>query len=108
MSAKFDTEMLRSFVHELLPPSERLAKKRYHFVLADPEISFLLTGFRHNAVSPIGMLVKVPVIICTRCVSVSPSFIYLGGGEEDLKLGISVHDLIQFTGAMVAQISEGR
>lgn len=106
--AKFETERLRTFVHELLPQEERLAKKRYHFVLAEEESSYLLTGFGHNAICPLGMLVKLPVIICSRCVNVSPSFIFLGGGEVDLKLGISIPDLIRSTGAMIANISEAR
>lgn len=107
-TAKFDAEKLRTVIHELRQPSDRLPKKRFHFNLADENLSYLLTGFGHNAISPIGSLVSIPTIICCRCTELRSSYLFLGGGEVDLKLGIHVSDLIQATRAIVARISDAR
>lgn len=107
-SAKIATDRLREFIHKLPPPELRLSKKKINFQLAEEENSLKLSGFAHNAVTPIGMLTKIPVIACKACVALRPSFVWLGGGAVDVKLGISVADLIAATGAVVADISDPR
>lgn len=64
---KLDTEKLRGLVRDLLPEDVRLSKKKYNFQLADEQTSYELSGFRHNAVTPFGMLRPVPVV-CFLCV----------------------------------------
>lgn len=121
--AKFDAELLRDVVHQLRPPEMRLSRKKIHFQLAAEEISTQLTGFGHNAVSPVGMLCQcpatatklgssLPIVVCSRIVSESIkngfSMIYVGGGCVDVKLGISICDLIGATNAIVGRVSVGR
>lgn len=106
--AKFDAELLRNLIHKLRDPGDRLPRKRFHFVLADEEISHLLTGFNHNAVSPFGLLSKIPIVICSQCCQVNPSYIYLGGGDVHVKLGISIEDFKRSTNAIVGRVSEPR
>ena len=55
---KLDTEKLRGLVRDLLPEDQ----------LADEQTSYELSGFRHNAVTPFGMLRPVPVV-CFLCVA---------------------------------------
>lgn len=50
-----------------------------------PQVSDQLTGFRHNAVSPIGLATKLPVIMSDRVAALQPPVFWLGGGEADLK-----------------------
>ena len=61
-------EKLRGLVRDLLPEDVRLSKKKYNFQLADEQTSYELSGFRHNAVTPFGMLRPVPVV-CFLCVA---------------------------------------
>ena len=59
--SKLDTEKLRGLVRDLMPPEKQLSKKKFNFQLADEKVSFELSGFSHNAVTPIGMRCHVPV-----------------------------------------------
>lgn len=99
---------LRTLVHELRKPEDRLSKKKFHFQLADDEVGFKLTGFGHNAISPVGMTENIPVIICNRCLAVKNGIIFLGGGEVDVKLALPVADLIACTNAITGNITEER
>ena len=46
------------------PAESQLSKKKFNFQLADEQTSFELSGFKHNAVTPIGMRQPVPVGVC--------------------------------------------
>lgn len=99
---------LRTLVHELRKPEDRLSKKRFHFQLADDQVGFELSGFGHNAISPIGMKTDMPVIVCRRILEVPNSIIFLGGGKVDVKLALPVADVISATKAFVGDITEDR
>jgi prolyl-tRNA editing enzyme YbaK/EbsC (Cys-tRNA(Pro) deacylase) len=107
-AAKFDAELLRDLIHGLRPAASRLPRKRFHFQLADEEVSNKLSGFSHNAVSPFGMVSDIPIVICRRCTEVQPAYLFMGGGEVDLKLGISVSDFLRATNAIVGELSTPR
>lgn len=107
-AAKFDAELLRDLIHGLRAHENRLPRKRFHFQLADEKLSNILSGFNHNGVSPFGLLTPIPIIICSRCLAVKPPYLYMGGGEIDVKLGISVCDFLRSTGAIVGEISSRR
>lgn len=85
-----------------------MSKKKFHFQLANDEDSLLLSGFGHNAISPVGLLQDIPVVICRRCLAVKNGIIYLGGGKVDVKLAVPVVDLIRGTNAIVGDITEER
>ena len=106
--AKISADRLKEFVHKLPPPEKRLSKKKINFQLAEESASLKLSGFIHNAISPIGMHTAIPVIVCEACTNLKPSFVWLGGGAVDVKLCITATDLISATGAVVADISEPR
>ena len=99
---------LRTLVHELRRPEDRLSKKKFHFQLANDIDSFELSGFGHNAISPIGLKVNIPIIICKRCVSMNPPIIFLGGGDVDVKVALPISDLLSGTDAIVGEITEER
>lgn len=50
----------------------------------------------------------MPIIVCQSCLQLSPPIIWMGGGEVDMKLGVSVIDFIHSVGALIADISEPR
>lgn len=59
--SKLDTEKLRGLIRDLMPAEKQLSKKKFNFQLADEKTSFELSGFTHNAVTPVGMRHPVPV-----------------------------------------------
>jgi hypothetical protein len=103
-----DSEKLKDFIHGLKPLQSRLPKKRFNFQLAPEEKNDELTGFPHNGVCPIGLLKKIPIIVCQSCLQLSPPIIWMGGGEVDLKLGAPLFDFIASVGALVADVSDPR
>ena len=75
---------------------------------APEKVNDEMTGFLHNAVCPFGIATPIPILICASCLQLSPPFIWMGGGEVDVKLGIPVKDFIRATGSLVADISQPR
>ena len=107
-NAKFSADKLRLFVTGLRPASDptRLTRSRCNFQLAGDGEE--LTGFFHNAVCPFGLLNKIPVVLSTACVQVSPRYLYMGGGAVNIKLGMTTADLLASTAAVVGDVSEPR
>lgn len=91
--AKLNTEKVRSFVHSL--SNGAVPKKRYNMRLAPEQEANALTGFVYNAVTPVGMLTPIPIILSNRIAELEPRFFWMGGGEVDLKLGMSVDDFVR-------------
>lgn len=106
--ARIQAEKLRDFVYRLKPEDKRIPKNKFVLRLADEAVSQALTGFVHNAISPLGMLTPIPLIVCSSAASVRPSFLWLGGGAVNVKLCIPTADLVRITGALVADVSEER
>eukprot|EP00928_Gymnodinium_smaydae_P073656 TRINITY_DN56819_c0_g1_i2.p1 TRINITY_DN56819_c0_g1~~TRINITY_DN56819_c0_g1_i2.p1 ORF type:complete len:275 (+),score=41.77 TRINITY_DN56819_c0_g1_i2:37-825(+) len=83
-----------------IPP---LGKRQYNFRLIDAEECQRLTGFGHNAVTPLGL--DFPVVMSDRIESLPGGCFWLGGGHKDLKLNLSVSDVKNVLGATVADIT---
>lgn len=98
MSHKLFT-YLREVTNKTIP------KKNYHFNLAKSSDNDRLTGYLHNGVSPLGMTEKVPIVLSKRILDLSPGFIWLGGGEKDVKLGLDVHEFIEKCSPFIADIT---
>ncbi|KUF92233.1 Serine/threonine-protein phosphatase 6 regulatory ankyrin repeat subunit C [Phytophthora nicotianae] len=101
-NSKLDAEQLRRFVRESIPEADRPPKKKFNFQHAPGEASEELTGFGHNGVSTFGMKTFIPVVVAGAITELKPSFLWLGGGAESVKLRISVQDLVKALGARVA------
>lgn len=72
------------------------------------QISDKLTGFTHNAVTPFGMLADIPIILASAIEEVSPPFIWMGGGEVDLKVGCTLREFKAGLRPIVADVSDAR
>jgi hypothetical protein len=46
--------------------------------------------------------------MCSRLLSLKPSYIYLGGGEVDVKLGLGLDEFVRVHKPVVGSVSEGR
>lgn len=91
-SARLHSEKLRSHVHSA--HSGALAKGKINMRLCPEAVSDELTGFEHNAVSPIGIRTQLPILMSHRIAALQPDFFWLGGGEVDLKVGLSARDFM--------------
>ena len=113
--AKINTDKLISTISKLNRASgvkngEGKEKKKPTIKIADEMMNDELTGFKHNAVSPLGLRrpEKIQVLVSEACVGVNGGYLYLGAGCEHTKLGISVEDLIAVTDAEIGDYSEAR
>ena len=53
----------------------------HNWRLCEPSVSDALSGFEHNAVTPLGMRERVPIVVSDRVAALP--FVWLGGGEVD-------------------------
>ena len=54
------------------------------------------------------MLTNIPIVVCSEVANVKPAYIYLGGGDVNVKLGSAIDDLIRSTNAIVGKVSDPR
>ena len=65
------------------------AAKTFNFRVADEADNDVLSGFKHNAVTPFGFSEsRVPVVLSDAASKMG--FIWMGGGHEAFKLGVPV------------------
>ena len=103
-TASIDPKKLSSSVRTLLPAASRLPAKNFELKVAKEPDSDRLTGFTHNSVSPYGTLSRVPIIV-SAALKEEVSFMYMGGGDVDLKVGASVEEFVRSTEAFVLDVS---
>lgn len=100
-TSRLDTKKLEKFVRGLTSGSIR----NYHFRSAKDKDLVSLTNSEYNGVCPIGNKVNIPIILSERLTSQS-GFMWVGGGEPDLKLGLYLNEFIKITGCFVADICD--
>jgi len=97
--AKLQKEKLTDAVRRM-EGSNAVGKKQYSLRMVAQEVSDSLSGFQHNAVTPIGMATPVPVLLSEKIKRLPGGEVWLGGGEVDLKLRFEVAELVsKFTPA---------
>lgn len=57
------------------------------------DVSDQLSGYTHNAVTPIGMTTPVPLLLSHKLKNLPDGQMWLGGGEVDLKMRVDVAEL---------------
>lgn len=72
------------------------------------QVSDQLTGFRHNAVSPVGLATPLPIILSDRVAALQPPVFWLGGGEADLKVCLPVERFVEAYGATVVDCTDDK
>lgn len=70
------------------------SKKQYNIRMVSEEVSARLSGFEHNAVSPLGLATPMPFILSAPLSALPGDQLWLGGGEPDLKLRVQVAELV--------------
>lgn len=74
---------------------EKLSNKYFHFRLSKDEVAFEMTGYYFNCITPYLMKSdSIEILFPENLMSVYPYYLWLGGGEIELKVGISIFDFI--------------
>lgn len=92
-SSRLDSEILRSCVHSY--HKGRISRGKINMRLVSEETSYELSGFQKNAVTPVGMKTQLPIVLAQEIVDLDPDEFWIGGGEVDLKLGMTVSDFVK-------------
>lgn len=79
----------------------------YDFRIAETDDNDRITGYKHNSVTPFGLLdPNVPIVLAAAIVPLR--FFWMGGGHVNLKLGMAVTDFRKALNPIVANISQPR
>ena len=101
--SRLDTLRVRDFVRSL---NGSLSLQHYNFRFAEEKDSVALTGYTHNAITPLLSRTDLPIILSHRIAELQPRFLWLGGGHIDVKAGVAVDDILShFKDAKVAKIT---
>eukprot|EP00871_Galdieria_phlegrea_P005653 jgi/Galph1/6089/GphlegSOOS_G4663.1 len=88
--SKLNSETVSRLLRQRMP---HVPRKYFNFQFAyDCEN---ITGYKFNAVTPLGMSNRLPVIVSHRIVELDPPYIWLGGGREDIKWFVNVSELLE-------------
>jgi len=71
-----------------------VGKKQYSIRMVSQEVSDQLSGFPHNAVTPIGMTTPVPVLLSSKIKALPDGQMWMGGGHQDVKLRLDVAEFV--------------
>ncbi|CAJ1374064.1 unnamed protein product [Effrenium voratum] len=83
-----------------LPP---LGKKQYNMRLLEGTACQEMTGFGHNAVTPLGL--DLPMILSDAIAQLPSGKFWLGGGHVDLKLRLNVGEAVEALRLTVADVT---
>ena len=90
-------KLLRSYIAEKY--DIKLTKKQIHFRVAKKEVAYEMTGFSFNSIGPYLMKSKdLLIIFPSKLYEIYPQYFYLGGGELELKVGVSIDDFMRLFG----------
>lgn len=86
---------------------ERIEESRFSFQIAASEDNDRLTGYKHNSVTPFGLLSSELVVVMSKEL-VDLKWFWMGGGHVDLKLKVATSEFIEKVKPVVADISDPR
>ena len=90
-------KLLRSYIAEKY--DIKLTKKQIHFRVAKKEVAYEMTGFSFNSIGPYLMKSEdLLIIFPSKLYEIYPQYFYLGGGELEIKVGVSIDDFMRLFG----------
>ena len=90
-AARLHAEKLKRAIHKL---NGKLGIRHFNLRLAAEDVSDQLSGYKHNAVTPVCMATELPIVMSHRIAQLDSGFFWLGAGEPDLKLGMPVQQFV--------------
>jgi len=109
-AATLDVKKLVNAIRTLRPNvKDRLdAKTQFDFRKASAEDNDAITGYKHNSVTPFGLLQPEKVRIVLSSALVPLKIFWMGGGHVHVKLSTTVSDFCAALDPVVADISQPR
>ena len=106
-NAEIDAKKLQSEIHAYTCHFTSLDPPQFDLRLVSEKDNARITGYSHNAVTPFGLLEKIPVILAKAIVTNMDmtQFIWMGDGHIHLKVGVAVKEFINFTKSMVLDVT---
>ena len=101
-SSRLDSEVLRTHVYN--HHKGLVSRGKINMRLVSEEKSYELSGFKKNAVTPVGMKVQLPIVLAKEIADLSPDEFWIGAGEVDLKIGMRVSDFIKAYNPMIVSL----
>ena len=106
-TARLDVEVLAKGLRVAAGGSA--SGKSFNLRLAQEEDSATLTGYEHNAVTPVGVggvsSGTLPLILASAITTLSPPLFWMGGGEVDLKLGVDTDQFVRAYSPIVMDVT---
>ena len=106
-TARLDTEALAKGLRALAGGAA--PGKAFNLRLAGEEDSARLTGYEHNAVTPVGVSGvqdgSLPLILASAVTALEPPLFWMGGGEVDLKLGLDTAQFVRAYAPVVMDVT---
>jgi Uncharacterized conserved protein len=101
--ARLNAEKVMKFMkdYQNSKSSHKLSRKFFHFRLAEENVAKELTGYGYNAITPFLMKNNIVVLLSDSILQLNPQYFWMGGGEVDLKLGMSVEEFISVVNPLV-------
>ena len=97
--SRLNAEKIRDHIFDMR--EGKTPRKKIKMRLAPAEVSYAITGYDHNAVTPINTKRKIPILLSHSIADLKPDFFWLGAGEVLLKVGFSASKFAQAYGAHV-------
>eukprot|EP00775_Hariotina_reticulata_P009630 gene9630-9790_t len=98
-TARLNADKLKNHIHRL--NQGKVGKQYFNMRLCPEDVSDQLSGYEHNAVTPIGMKTPLPVILSHQIAKLQPDVFFIGAGEVDLKVGLRAAEFINLYKPMV-------
>lgn len=90
-TAKLHGEKVKRFLHKA---NGKLGVQYFRPRQAHFETSEKLSGYASGCVTPVGLRTPLPIMLSHEIANLQPDFFWMGGGENLLKLGMSVADFV--------------
>lgn len=108
-TAKLDFDRVARLIMRLVAAeagaaSGAAARKNFNFRLAPEAASDALSGYSHNSVTPLGMRHRLPIVLSDRVAALP--FLWLGGGEIDVKWRVATAEFVRAFAPVIANITE--
>lgn len=103
-TSKINSDKIMRVLREL--NQGKIGKSHFSISLADLGLSEEMTGFKRNAITPIASYTKIPIILSQGIYDLNPNFFWLGGGEVDVKIELSVDEFVKHYNPIIAYISD--
>jgi hypothetical protein len=89
------------------PPRPFLPNKAFNLRLAEESVAVGLTGYTHNAMTPLGLAAspdELVLLLSDTALRLQGGSVAFGGGEIDVKWRTSVREFVQIMKPMVARV----